>query len=136
MKLQYHTKSHSKYLIKYHLIIVCKYRKKLLTGIIDDDIKNICFDISKMEDTKFDIEVMETDKDHLHLLIDCEPTISATSIVSRLKQISTIRIWKLHQEELKKEFWVENTFWSDWYFVCSIWEANDKTIRKYIEEQW
>ena len=113
MKLQCHTKSHSKYLIKYHLIIVCKYRKKLLTGIIDDDIKNICFDISKMEDTKFGIEVMETDLDHLHLLIDCEPTISATSIISRLKQITTIRIWKLHQEELKKEFWVENTFWSD-----------------------
>ncbi len=136
MKLQYHTKSHSKYLIKYHLIIVCKYRKKLLTWIVDNDIKNICFDISKMENTKFTIEMMETDKDHVHLLIDCEPTISATSIVSRLKQISTNRIWKLHQEELKKEFWVENTFWSDWYFVCSIWEANENTIRKYIEEQW
>jgi REP element-mobilizing transposase RayT len=45
-----------------------------------------------MEDTKFNIEVMETDNDHIHLLIDCEPSISATSIVSRLKQISTIRI--------------------------------------------
>jgi putative transposase len=66
-----------------------------------------------MEDTKFDIEVMETDNDHIHLLIDCEPSISATSIVSRLKQISTIRIRKLHKEELLKEFWVENTFWSD-----------------------
>lgn len=136
MKLQYHTKSHSKYLIEYHLIIVCKYRKKLLQWDIDTDIKNIIFDIYKMEDTKFDIEVMETDNDHIHLLIDCEPSISATSIVSRLKQISTIRIWKLHKEELKKEFRVENTFWSDWYFVCSIWDANDKTIRRYIEEQW
>lgn len=62
MKLQYHTKSHSKYLIKYHLIIVCKYRKKLLQWDVDTDIKNIIFDISKMEDTKFDIEVMETDR--------------------------------------------------------------------------
>jgi putative transposase len=113
MKLQYHTSSHSKYLIKYHLIIVCKYRKQLLKDIIDNDIKNIIFDISKMEDTKFDIDIMETDKDHIHLLIDCQPNISATSIVSRIKQISTIRIWKLHKELLQKEFWIENTFWSD-----------------------
>jgi len=95
------------------LIIVCKYRKQLLKDIIDNDIKNIIFDISKMEDTKFDIDIMETDKDHIHLLIDCQPNISATSIVSRIKQISTIRIWKLHKELLQKEFWIENTFWSD-----------------------
>lgn len=80
------------------------------------------FDISKMEDTKFTIEVMESDKDHLHLLIDYEPNVSISQIIRRLKWLSTFRIRKLYWEYLQKEFWVEQTFRSDWYFVCSIWE--------------
>ena len=39
------------------------------------------------------------------------------------------------KKDLKREFWKENTFWSDGYFVCSIGEANNDTIRKYIENQ-
>ena len=56
-------------------------------------------------------------------------------IVNRLKSISTYKIWKLHYEYLKQQFWKENTFWSDGYVVCSIGEANSDTIRRYIETQ-
>jgi len=38
-------------------------------------------------------------------------------------------------DTLKKQFWKENTFWSDGYFVCSTGNANMETIKKYIEEQ-
>ena len=43
-------KSHNrhKYLLQYHLIFVCKYRKKiLLLNSISDDIKKFSFDISR-----------------------------------------------------------------------------------------
>lgn len=132
----YNSKTSCKYSLKAHIILVCKYRKKLLQWWLNDDIKNMVFDISKMEDTKFTIEVMESDKDHLHLLIDYEPNVSISQIIRRLKWLSTFRIRKLYWEYLRKEFWVEQTFRSDWYFVCSIWEANPDTIRKYIEQQW
>jgi putative transposase len=125
--------NHSKYLIKCHLIFVCKYRKKLLKGQINIDIKNILYDISNHSD--FDIEVMESDIDHIHFLISYPPKISLTSIVRRLKQISTNKIWKLHYTYLSRQFWKEHTFWSDGYFVCSIGDANPNTIRKYIENQ-
>ncbi|WP_283107465.1 transposase, partial [Shewanella psychromarinicola] len=36
---------------------------------------------------------------------------------------------------LKKQFWLENTFWSDGYFACSVGNASADTIRKYIQEQ-
>lgn len=132
----YNSKTSCKYSLKAHIILVCKYRKKLLQWWLNDDIKNIVFDISKMEDTKFTIEVMESDKDHLHLLIDYEPNVSISQIIRRLKWLSTFRIRKLCWEYLQKEFWVEQTFRSDWYFVCSIWEASPDTIRKYIEQRW
>lgn len=132
----YNSKTSCKYSLKARIILVCKYRKKLLLWWVNDDIKNIVFDISKMEDIKFTIEVMESDIDHLHLLIDYEPNVSISQIIRRVKWISTYRIWKLYREYLEKEFRVEQTFRSDWYFVCSIGEANPDTIRKYIEQQW
>ena len=49
--------------------------------------------------------------------------------------MSTNRIWKKHGETLKKNYWKENIFWSDDYFVCSTGNANMETIKKYIEEQ-
>ena len=118
-----------------HLIMCCKYRKKLLTWELDTDIKNIVYDISQKDDTKFLIDTMETDKDHIHIMIEYLPDISISQIVRRLKQLTTDYIWKHYEQELKKEFRVEKTFWSDWYFVCSIWDASPETIRKYIENQ-
>ena len=106
-----------------------------LVGEIDDDMKQIIYDISKKEDSLFSIDSMETDQDHVHMLVDIDPSVFATSIVSRIKQISTIEIWKKYGEELKKNYWKENTFWSDGYFVCSTGDTNMETIKKYIEEQ-
>ena len=87
------------------------------------------------EKSDFEIKIMETDKDHIHLLINYPPTVSVTSIARRLKQISTIELWKQFPNILSKQFWKKHTFWSDGYFVCSIGEANPDTIRKYIENQ-
>jgi len=119
MSKDYHTSSHSKYLIKLHMIFVVKYRKKLLIGALADDVKQFMFDASQLPDTKFKIDTMETDQDHLHMLLDVEPTVSPIAIVNRLKAISTNRVWKLHEAFLKTHFWKERTFWSDGYFVCS-----------------
>lgn len=47
---------------------------------------------------------MESDKDHIHLLIDYEPKVSILQIVRRLKQESTIDLWRVHENELKKHF--------------------------------
>jgi putative transposase len=110
-----------------------KYRHNILTGEIEKDIKQILDDISKVEG--YEIEIMETDLNHIHLLVSEKPSFSPLAIVHKIKTISTNRIWKKHGIMLKKYYWKENTFWSDGYFVCSIGEANTETIKKYIEEQ-
>ncbi|MDR0572030.1 MAG: IS200/IS605 family transposase [Rickettsiales bacterium] len=85
--------------------------------------------------SSFIIDVMEADKDHIHILLSIIPTYSISAIVNRIKSISTNRIWKLHWNYLRHQFWKEHTFWSDSYFVCLIGEANPETIKKYIENQ-
>jgi putative transposase len=89
-----------------------------LNGEVDDDMKQIIYEISQMEDSMFSIDSMETDKDHVHMLVDIDPNVSATQIVSRIKQISTNRIWKKHSKTLNKSYWKENTFWSDGWIFC------------------
>ena len=81
----------------------------------------------------FKIDIFEFDKDHVHFLIDYEPQISITSIVRKMKQKSTINIWKKESKILSKYFWKEKTFWSDGYYVSSIGNASEETIKKYIE---
>jgi putative transposase len=127
------SKNRKKYLLKIHLIFACKYRKKLLINPIDKDIKQIMLIISSISD--FKIDIMETDQDHIHLLLNISPNYSISSIVNRLKSISTNMIWKKHHNLLVKHFWKEKTFWSDGYFVNSIGNANLETVRHYIENQ-
>ena len=130
---EYISKNHSKFLIKYHIILVCKYRKQLLVGAVEYDMKKIMRHISEMSD--FDIEVMETDKDHLHMMVRSDPKLSPLQIVRRLKQMSTSAVWKTYRDFLRHNFYEEQTFWTDGYFVSSIGNVSQETIKKYIENQ-
>ena len=130
---EYISKNHSKFLIKYHIILVCKYRKQLLVGAVEYDMKKIMRHISEMSD--FDIEVMETDKDHLPMMVRSEPKLSPLQIVRRLKQMSTSAVWKKYRDFLRHNFYKEQTFWTDGYFVSSIGNVSQETIKKYIENQ-
>ena len=119
--------------LKAHVILTVKYRKSLLTGIIRDLVITTFNEIADI--SKFSINVMETDKNHIHMMIEYSPTVSVSSIIRKLKQISTNKLWKEHPSYLKRFFWKEHTFWSDGYFACSIGNACEETIRKYIENQ-
>ena len=83
----YKSKNHSKFILTYHIIFTCKYRKKLLIKY-GEDIKQIMYDISKRYD--FDIKEMEVDKDHIHMMISSVPKISPLQIVRVLKQAGNI----------------------------------------------
>ena len=128
----YKSKNHSKFILTYHIIFVCKYRKKLLIKY-GEDIKQIMYDINKRYD--FDIKEMEVDKDHIHMMIESVPKISPLQIVRVLKQQSTIQMWRKYSKELKKYYWTENTLWTDGYFVSTIGEVSSKTLKHYIQNQ-
>lgn len=130
---EYVSRNHSKFLLKFHVIFVCKYRRKLLVGGIGSDMKRILESIAGESD--FDIDIAESDKDHIHLLISAPPKLSPLSIVRRLKQVSTRRIYELHGSSLRKIFYREYTFWTDGYFVSSIGNVSQETAREYIENQ-
>lgn len=115
-----------------HIIFVCKYRKKLLIHL-REDVKQLIHGIAKRY--RLGIIEMEVDKDHVHLLLQYDPTKSVLEIVRLLKQMTTFYIWKQHGDYLSNHFWKKRTFWSSGYFACSVGEASKETIQKYIQEQ-
>lgn len=134
MQKEFQSKNHSKFLIKYHIIFVCKYRRQVLKNVVlDESVKQVLFDIANESD--FNIEVMETDKDHVHILVSSIPRLSPLQIVRKFKQESTYRIWKLHSDILRRIYWKEHTLWTDGFFVSTIGNVSQETVKHYIENQ-
>ena len=128
----YNSKNHSKFILRYHIILVCKYRKNLMIQY-GEFVKENMLSISQKYD--FTILEIEVDKNHIHLLVESEPKISPLMIVRALKQQTTIRLWKEFSDKLQKHFWKERTFFTDGYFVLTIGEVSTETLRKYIQNQ-
>ena len=129
----YQHRRHNKNYLLVHIIFVTKYRKKLFFGPFREDVKQNLFDICRKH--HWYIMRMETDKDHIHILLQYNPTNSISKIVATLKQQSTYYAWLNHEQLLKKHYWKERTLWSDGYFVASIGDVSKKTIEHYIENQ-
>ena len=68
----YHSRGRHKWYLKCHLIFVCKYRKRLLEGTMQEIIKEIFTVIELSSD--FSIDIMETDKNHIHHSYPTHPT--------------------------------------------------------------
>lgn len=130
--MQYSSKNHRKFKLFCHLIFSTKYRRNVF------DNRKIKSTLKKVIDNlelDFKIVQFETDRNHIHFLIDYDPKISVAQIVRHLKQLTTAGIWREHEISLKKTFWRERTLWADGYFVCSIGCASPETIKKYIKNQ-
>lgn len=113
--------------------MVCKYRKKLLQEKINDVIQQLVFNYCNKHNVI--IKAMQSDIDHLHILIDCTTHIQPHKFVSYMKQYTTYHIWQLQEQLLAKQFWKEKTFWTDGYFCCTVGNATLDRIQDYINNQ-
>ena len=91
-------------------------------------------------DTKSLSDIMEKelkllDKDHIHYMIETEPTVSVSKIVNLMKSYTTYHVWERYPNYLRKHFWKEHTFWTDGYFACSVGNVSEEMLKRYIENQ-
>lgn len=114
-----------------HLVFVTKYRKKVFTKAVLDDMKaifiKICGDF-EAELTEFDGEV-----DHVHLLVEYPPKVALSKLVNSLKGASSYRLKKLHPQ-LAQYYW-KGALWSPSYFAGSCGGAPIEIVKQYIEQQ-
>jgi putative transposase len=129
--------AHTKHLILYHFIFVCKYRRKVFTDPkVAQELKNLMTQCASQHE--FTIETMEIDKtmpDHFHCLIRSKPSIAPYEIAHDLKQYSTYNLWKIQEPYLKKFYWKEHLLWTRGYFVSTVGNVSADMLQKYIDEQ-
>jgi putative transposase len=131
-KSEYIHKSHNVSVLLYQFVLPTKYRRVVFSYEVDNSLKEICLEISK----RYQIYFLEigTDRNHVHFLLQSVPKYSPTKIVTIIKSLTAIEIFKKHPE-VKKELW-GGEFWSDGYFVNTVSKFGDEeTIRKYVKEQ-
>lgn len=127
----YNTRSKSKFLLYVHVVLVVKYRKKLLIKYGNE----IQQKIREISGKRWRLEKSEVDQDHIHLLIEYDPQASVSKIVRSIKSQTAFHLWESHGHELQHEFWKKHTFWSPSYFACSVGNASKTTVERYIQNQ-
>lgn len=119
------------YTIQYHIVWCTKYRHKIIQGKVETTLKEIIGQIAK--DNNFRIEEMQSDLDHIHLLIDCSPQHYIPSIIKALKGVSARLLFKSHPE-IKRKLWGGH-LWNPSYFIATVSENTEEQIREYIKSQ-
>lgn len=124
--------SHSVYSIHLHLVLVTKYRRKVITLPMIERMAEILQNICKKKKSlmlQFDGE-----SDHVHLLIDLHPDNNISQLVASLKSASSRVIRKEFKPEIDRVY-SQPVFWSGSYYIASCGGVTIERLRKYIEEQ-
>lgn len=120
------------YLIQYHIVWCVKYRHKILTHEVENKLVEILNMVAECEN--FQILECNTDKDYIHLLINCTPQHYIPDIIQKLKGISSRLLMKEFGSILKKKLWGGH-LWNPSYFVATVSKNTEEQIRKYIKNQ-
>ncbi|UNL62512.1 IS200/IS605 family transposase [Limosilactobacillus mucosae] len=121
----------SVYSLQYHLIIVTKYRRDVLTGSVKQELEALLRSLADQFDMQ--IEEMEIMSDHVHMLVDASPKHSISSIMKGLKGVSA-RMLFMHHPEIKQKLWGGH-LWQPSYFAVTVSERSEEQIRHYIQHQ-
>lgn len=119
------------YSIQYHIVWCVKYRHKVLLGDIDIRLKELLNQIAI--DNGFTISEIQSDCDHVHLLVECNPQHSIPNIIKALKGVSARLLFK-EFPQLKKKLW-GGSLWNPSYFVATVSEHTEAQIQQYIKHQ-
>ena len=112
--------NHSVFSLNYHLILVVKYRRDVITDVISEYLKHMfwylkhifCYIAPKY---KITLSEWNHDKDHIHILFKAEPDSEISKFINAYKAASS-RLVKKDFPEIRNKLWKEY-FWSRSYIL-------------------
>ena len=121
--------SHLRWECKYHIVIIPKYRRKVLYGRVRREVGRILRELCEQRG----VELVEGKAmpDHVHMCLSIPPKFSVAHTIGFLKGKSAVRI---HRELLHERRMTGLHFWATGYSVSTV-GLDEERIRKYIREQ-
>ena len=120
------------YCLHYHVVWCVKYRHKVMTKEIVNDLYQIITKIAN--DNGFEILEYNTDQDHVHILISCSPQHFIPDIMKAMKGVSARLLMKKHGNYLRKKLWGGH-LWNPSYFIATVSENTEEQVKQYIKSQ-
>lgn len=127
----YRKTSHTTYDCKYHIVWITKYRKKVMSGVIAERVRELLRQICK--ENEVEIIKGHVSKDHIHMFVSVPPHLSVSKLVQSLKGKSSYKLLG-ENKELSKQFWGRH-LWARGYFVATSGNVTDEIIMEYIKNQ-
>lgn len=119
--------THAQYDIEYHIVWTTKYR------VLEGRIAERARELIRQSCNGMNVTIIKgtIGKEHIHLLISCQPSLSVSKIVQQLKGKSS-RTLQMEFKELKKRYWGQH-LWGSGYFSRSVGIVTKEIIKDYIE---
>ena len=123
--------SHTIWHCQYHIIWVPKYRLRILTDKVRDEVSRCIRAFSEQQ--QCEVVELNVQFDHVHLLVMVPPKISISKLVGILKGRTAIRVFNKFRHLKHKPYW-GNHFWAKGYCVDTV-GLDEEKIRKYVKYQ-
>lgn len=115
-------------LIHFHFVWIPRRRREVLVGEVAERLSQLLRDSAG----RIDCHIMALDimPDHIHLFLNCPPSLAPDQIMPRVKGYSS-RILRKEYPHLKRM----PSMWTRSYFVSTAGHVSREAIKRYIENQ-
>ena len=116
---------------QYHIVWVPKYRFRILSGKVANEVENCIRAFS--EQLGCEIIEMNIQIDHVHLIVMIPPKVSISGYAGTVKGRTAIRVFNRFRKLKEKPYW-GNHFWARGYCVDTI-GLDSEMVKKYVKYQ-
>lgn len=124
----YRHKNTSIFLLNYHFVWIPRRRRQVLKNEVEEDLKTLIKE--KAQELKCEIIELEIMPDHVHLFINCPPSIAPDQIMHRIKGYTAKILRTKHTHLMRMP-----SMWTRSYFVSTAGNVSSDTVKKYISQQ-
>lgn len=127
----YWSGAHTTHRLRFHLVWVPKYRRRVLEGAIATRLTELLQQACVVN--AWELHELSVQPDHVHLLLQIPPRFSVSKVVNLLKGGSS-RLLRKEFADLEEFLWGDS-FWCDGYFAETVGQTEEGVIRRYIRNQ-
>jgi len=132
--MQVRKQNHAVYKTQYHLILVTRYRRKILANKGIESYLKIIFKEVRKHYPDIAYKEIGMDTDHVHLQAVIPPKYAVSKIVGVMKANTSTALKRKFNSFLSNVYYDDGGIWSQGYFASTV-GLDEDTIQNYVRKQ-